>query len=85
MLADAEWRTPATAKMFEGRFALGKPEADLLAWLHDNGFDVSSIDKRAIRHLASLSCNEDVEVTWTLSASGTLKSADALITEAGCL
>lgn len=85
LLADAEWQRPATARMFKARFTSGTSEADLFKWLHANRFNVNLVDKRAVRHVASLPCNEDVWVTWTLAVPGTLKGADAVITEAGCL
>lgn len=85
LLADAEWQRPAMARMFKARFASGTSEADLIKWLQAHRFNVNLVDKRAVRHVASLPCNEDIQVTWTLAVPGKLKGVDAIITEAGCL
>lgn len=84
LLADADWKKPGSAA-FKRRFAAGVPERELLSWLADNRFD---IDRKAhgARHLVrGLPCNEKIEISWSVTADDRLRSADALVSEAGCL
>ena len=85
LLSDAGWGKPTTARKFAHRFAPGAAESDLLEWLDANRFAIDHANRSADRRISSLPCNEDVRVTWSADAAGKLKTADAEVSEAGCL
>ncbi|MCY7399132.1 MAG: hypothetical protein LH466_09900 [Sphingomonas bacterium] len=58
LLSDAEWGKPETSRAFGRRFHAGVPEADLLSWLHANGFDVDQMAQRAKLTLRGVPCAE---------------------------
>lgn len=85
LLADAEWNQPVTARSFLSRFQPGTSEAELLEWLNSNDFSVDRDSGRADRLIRSLPCNERVEVRWSSAPGDAIASAEARISEAGCL
>jgi hypothetical protein len=85
LLNDAEWNEPATARKFHARFPPGSSEQELLRWLARNDFDVDQRSGTARRLIRGLPCNESIRVTWSKSAEGQLRQAEARVLEAGCL
>ncbi|MDQ3080312.1 MAG: hypothetical protein M3R03_09990 [Pseudomonadota bacterium] len=84
LLSDAEWGKPETARAFGRRFHAGVPEADLLSWLHANGFNVDPMARRANLTLRGVPCAEIASISWA-AEGGQLSRGDAVVTEAGCL
>lgn len=84
LLADAEWRKPASARMFNARFAPGASAGDLLTWLTDERFTIDRSTDSARLSIDSFPCNERVAINWTATAGGILKTAQATVFEAGC-
>lgn len=85
VLREAEWNEPNTAHAFMSRFAPGTQESALVAWLNSNKFTVDRDVGEAHRLVRGLPCNESIRVSWTRSADGELVSAEAHVSEAGCL
>lgn len=85
LLRDAEWGKQGSARLFERQFRRGTPATELLSWLSASRFTVDQSGARASRTVASLPCNERIDVTWTADAGGRLTSATAVVHEAGCL
>lgn len=85
LLKDAGWNDPASAKAFGNRFHAGVPEAELLAWLADQDFEIDRGRRTADRAIGGLPCNERAFVTWTVDAGSRLANAEAILSEAGCL
>jgi hypothetical protein len=85
LLADAEWDKPATARTFLSRFGPGTSEGELLEWLNSNDFTVDRDSGRANRLISSLPCNERVEITWSKAPGDAIVSAEARVSQAGCL
>jgi hypothetical protein len=84
LLRDAEWDKPETAKDFRQRFASGSSEEALLQWLHAESFHIDRQAQRATLKINGVPCSETAAVTWK-SKGGTIKAADANVSEAGCL
>ena len=85
LLSDAAWNDPPSARKFNDWFAAGASGAELVAWMKSNKFTVDSSIGRAVRHLSSLPCNEDLAVHWTTAVTGKLDDVEVRVTEAGCL
>lgn len=85
LLADAQWDCPDTAIGFRKRFHAGAAEHALVGWLNANRFAVDLASGQAVRRVKSMPCNESIHVIWTGNPDGSLVSADATVTEAGCL
>lgn len=85
LLADANWKNPASARKFSSRFADGVHEDELIAWLEANKFTIDRPAGRANRIMKSLPCNEVINVTWLRQPDRTIAGAQAEIFEAGCL
>jgi hypothetical protein len=85
LLSDAHWQDPSSARRFERRFGEGSAEQDLLNWLAVNRFVVDPAGRQAHRSVESLPCNEGIEISWTSDGSGQLRTAEATVSEAGCL
>ena len=85
LLSDARWGKPESARDFNSRFKRGTPEEALVSWLAANDFTLDATAKTASRKVGGFPCAENIEVTWTTQAPGMLRSAEALVTEAGCL
>lgn len=85
LLADAQWDEPATARAFLARFPRGSNEGGLLQWLQSNHFIVDRRAGRATRLVHSVPCEEDVEIAWTRESANTIGSAEARVSDAGCL
>jgi hypothetical protein len=82
LLAVAQWNQPA--RRFSEQFHASTDERELLAWLESNKFTVERGAGHATRLIRSLPCNEFVDVRWR-AVSGTISSAEARVSEAGCL
>jgi hypothetical protein len=85
LLADAKWNRADSATAFRRRFHPGVEERELVSWLRDNRFTLVSASREATRLIESLPCNERIAVAWLADQSGKLTSANATVTEAGCL
>lgn len=81
LLRGADWGAPAPS--FQKRFTAGTPEAELLRWLSENGFDLNGANS-ASRRIRGLPCNEMVEVSWS-TLNGVIRDSSAVVHEAGCL
>jgi hypothetical protein len=84
LLRDASWNDAMSAQGFRSRFGRGAPEADLVTWLQSNGFSVDRPHGQAIRTIKAMPCNEVARIQWTRRANGTIDSASAILSEAGC-
>lgn len=85
LLADAKWNRADSAAAFRRRFHPGITEKELISWLRDNRFTLDSASREAARRIKSLPHNERIVVDWSIELSGKLASANAIVTEAGCL
>ena len=85
LLNDASWNDPAYAKRLQDRFGNRLSDAELLSWLEQNGFEIDRETRIARKRIHRLPCNEDIEVTWTVSATGSMAELKAVISEAGCI
>lgn len=85
LLADAKWNRPDSAAAFRQRFHAGVVERDLISWLRENRFVLDSSQRAANRRIESLPCNERITITWAADSDGKLTTADARVSEAGCL
>lgn len=85
LLSDASWNDPASAKRFYDRFGNNPSDDDLVSWLEQNGFVIDRDAHIARKRVQSLPCNENIEVAWSLSETGTLAELNAIISEGGCL
>jgi hypothetical protein len=85
LLEEAEWQDPDSARAFNRRFADGSREAELLAWLEDNDFEVNPADQSAQRSIGGFPCNEMIDVSWRSSGDARLTDAQVIVREAGCL
>lgn len=85
LLNDASWNDPASAERFYGRFGNNPSDEELVSWLEQNGFNVDRDARIARKRVQSLPCNENIEVTWSLSATGSMTELGAIISEGGCL
>jgi hypothetical protein len=85
LLRDADWNDPDSAQAFNARFAPGIREAELIDWLHENGFRIHAEPGRAALHVQSLPCNEGIQISWTSNSERKLVEASATVREAGCL
>lgn len=85
LLADAQWDEPASARRFSNRFRAGASEAELLEWLESNEFTVDRDTGQASRLIRGLPCNEAVEIRWSKTSGDVLASAEARVSEGGCL
>jgi hypothetical protein len=83
LLADAQWDEPA--RRFSVRFRPGASEAELLGWLESNEFAIDRGTGHASRLIRGLPCNEAVDVRWSKNSGDMLTSAEARVSEAGCL
>ena len=79
-----EWDKPEGATAFRARFHAGVPEAELLAWLRENRFLIDRRARHAEYRIKGLPCNELARVIWSANG-GTLRDAQATLSEAGCL
>lgn len=85
LLADAKRNRVDSATAFRRRFHPGVAERELVSWLRDNRFTLGPVSREATRRIESLPCNERIAVAWSVEQSGKLTSANATVTEAGCL
>jgi len=85
LLDDAQWDKPESAHKFMSRFNPGSPESALVSWLHAKDFTVDEADGTAFREISGLPCLLHIQVKWTRTSLGTLGSATATVSEAGCL
>ena len=85
LLADAQWDEPASARRFSNRFRAGASEAELLEWLESSEFTVDGDTGQASRLIRGLPCNEAIEIRWSKTSGDVLASAEARVSEAGCL
>jgi hypothetical protein len=84
LVADAIRGRPETAVAFGRRFRPGVAEAELLAWLRDNGFSIYPPQHRAERLVIGLPCNENIVVTWSSDSARRIERAAVIVREAGC-
>ena len=85
LLTGAKWNRADSATAFRRRFHSGIAEKELIGWLRDNRFTLDTASREATRRIESLPCNERIVVAWSVEQTGKLASANAIITEAGCL
>jgi hypothetical protein len=70
---------------FQARFRHGVPERELTTWLQANKFLIDPGHHEATRTISSLPCNEAVKVVWQADQIGRIQTANAEVSEAGCL
>lgn len=85
LLNDTSWNDPASAERFYGRFRDNPSDEELVSWLDQNGFDIDRDAHIARKRVHSLPCNENIEVTWSHSATGSMTELNVIISESGCL
>lgn len=85
LLKDAQWGQPTSDLSFRARFRRGIPERELTTWLSANKFQVDPTNHEAARTISSLPCDEDVKVVWQSDRVGRIETANAEVSEAGCL
>jgi hypothetical protein len=85
LLKDAQWGQPTSDISFRARFRRGVPERELTTWLSANKFQVDPTNQEAARTISSLPCNEAVKVVWQSDRVGRIETANAEVSEAGCL
>lgn len=85
LLNDASWNDPESAERFYDRFGNNPSDDELVSWLEQNGFDIDRDAQVARKRVQSLPCNENIEVAWSLSATGSVTELNAIISAGGCL
>jgi hypothetical protein len=85
LLTNARWNDPASAHKFNSTFSPGTSVDELIGWLKQNGFTLTSGKGHAERQLKSLPCNERLVVEWQSDNQSRIVVASAAVSESGCL